>query len=107
MANEAWTGIREATTAGPMCPQSPLPPPYDDNHTLAVSEDCLYLNVFTPKVSVCVCVRACVRVCVCVCVCVHVCIRVCVCVCLHVSVFVCVCVCVILCVCMCVMCMYS
>jgi para-nitrobenzyl esterase len=40
----AWTGVRDATTFGPSCPQAPSPfaPPGQ------FSEDCLYLNVYTP-----------------------------------------------------------
>jgi para-nitrobenzyl esterase len=40
----AWTGVRDATTFGPSCPQAPSPfaPPGP------FSEDCLYLNVYTP-----------------------------------------------------------
>jgi para-nitrobenzyl esterase len=39
-----WTGIRDATQFAPSCPQnaSPFLPPG------AMSEDCLYLNVYTP-----------------------------------------------------------
>jgi para-nitrobenzyl esterase len=39
-----WTGVRDATTFGPSCPQAPSPfaPPGQ------FSEDCLYLNVYTP-----------------------------------------------------------
>ena len=40
----AWSGVRDATTFGPSCPQAPSPfaPPGQ------FSEDCLYLNVYTP-----------------------------------------------------------
>jgi len=44
----AWTGMRDATTFGPSCPQvqpqtkNPFLPPGQ------ISEDCLYLNVYTP-----------------------------------------------------------
>ena len=39
-----WSGVRDATTFGPSCPQaaSPFAPPGQ------FSEDCLYLNVYTP-----------------------------------------------------------
>ena len=46
---EPWTGIREATTFGPGAPQGANP--FEMLLTVLVpetSEDCLYLNVFTP-----------------------------------------------------------
>jgi para-nitrobenzyl esterase len=39
-----WTGVRDATEFAPNCPQPPRPP------TIGVTnEDCLYLNVSTPR----------------------------------------------------------
>src|SRR5271166_124257 len=44
----SWSGVRDATQSGPSCPQAtthnPFLPPG------SISEDCLYLNVYTPTV---------------------------------------------------------
>ena len=40
----AWTGIKEADAFGPACMQAPN----SMGNTAPVSEDCLYLNVWTP-----------------------------------------------------------
>jgi para-nitrobenzyl esterase len=42
-----WTGVRQATAFGPRCMQQPI---YSDMvfRSNGVSEDCLYLNVWTP-----------------------------------------------------------
>jgi para-nitrobenzyl esterase len=44
----AWTGVKRAETFGPQCPQAPYPPgsPYA-MAPAPMSEDCLYLNVWT------------------------------------------------------------
>lgn len=46
-----WSGVREATTWGPACPQSPSPwlPEMLGIRKMATDEACLYLNVWTPN----------------------------------------------------------
>ncbi|MET7719092.1 carboxylesterase family protein [Streptomyces sp. NPDC005407] len=52
----AWSGVRDATAPASPCPQLPLTLlpdggpvlPGDSNRTGSTSEDCLYLNVWTP-----------------------------------------------------------
>ena len=42
----AWSGVRDATQFGPSCPQSMVKNPFLPPGP--ISEDCLYLNVYTP-----------------------------------------------------------
>jgi para-nitrobenzyl esterase len=42
----SWSGVRDATQFGPSCPQSTVNNPFLPPGT--ISEDCLYLNVYTP-----------------------------------------------------------
>jgi len=42
----SWSGVRDATQFGPSCPQSTMGNPFLPPGP--VSEDCLYLNVYTP-----------------------------------------------------------
>ncbi|KAK7508167.1 hypothetical protein BaRGS_00000406 [Batillaria attramentaria] len=46
LAPVAWSGVRDATQLGPQCPQRPSPGTVVQ---LPNSEDCLFLNVYTPK----------------------------------------------------------
>lgn len=48
-----WLGIRDATYYRPACPQLPSPwlPEMLGRKQMQTSEDCLYLNVFTPRLS--------------------------------------------------------
>ena len=43
----AWSGVRDATKFGPSCPQSTVGNPFLPPGP--ISEDCLYLNVYTPE----------------------------------------------------------
>ncbi|XP_049809738.1 venom carboxylesterase-6-like [Schistocerca nitens] len=45
---DSWISIRDATVPGPQCTQNAL---FDPSIPPAGSEDCLYLNVFTPEVN--------------------------------------------------------
>ena len=44
----AWSGVRDATTFGPSCPQDTNPKANPFLPPGPISEDCLYLNVYTP-----------------------------------------------------------
>src|SRR5688500_17160018 len=45
----SWTGVVDATECGPSCPQ-PVQRPAGWSQETAESEDCLFLNVWTPGV---------------------------------------------------------
>ncbi len=52
-APQAWTGVREATSPGDMCPQRFGAPMLEETALLQtgpMTEDCLHVNVFTPSV---------------------------------------------------------
>ncbi|MES2684244.1 MAG: carboxylesterase family protein [Pseudomonadota bacterium] len=50
LSTSAWTGTYDATTCKAMAPQSPmLPAVYGPTPDAAYSEDCLLLNIHTPK----------------------------------------------------------
>lgn len=48
-----WTGVRDATYYRPACPQLPSPwlPEMLGRKQMETSEDCLYLNVWTPRLN--------------------------------------------------------
>lgn len=52
VAAEAWAGVRDGSTAPPLCPQLTA---VDGETAVAGEEDCLYLSVYTSRVCLCNC----------------------------------------------------
>lgn len=50
VAAEAWEGVRDGSTAPPLCPQLTA---VDGETAVAGEEDCLYLSVYTSRVCLC------------------------------------------------------
>lgn len=48
ISKKPWKEVIKAEKDGSMCPQFD----FNKNFTIQGSEDCLYLNVFTPKVKI-------------------------------------------------------
>lgn len=48
MAKASWTGVRDASQRHNVCPQRDI---YRRTDLIEGNEDCLYLNVFSPKVT--------------------------------------------------------
>jgi carboxylesterase type B len=48
VAPAAWEGVADYVTAAAACPQ-PLPSPITPLQLNKTSEDCLYLNIYTPE----------------------------------------------------------
>ena len=46
MKNSRWTGVRDAIVPSPTCLQID----FIQQYNISGTEDCLYLNVYTPKV---------------------------------------------------------